>query len=271
MSNPRYAKYEYLEISVEQGIAYLVLNRPDKYNAVNLQMHYELANVWRDFDDDDEVNVILVSGKKVFCAGGDFEMTTAMTKDHQIHRKVYKDAHDLAMNMINCRKIIIAAVCKVAVGAGCCLALLSDIIITHDSARFRDGHIPIGVGAGDHALFSSWINAMGAPKAKYYLLTGEFINGALADKLNLVTMSLKNMEDVYDEAKKIAIKINNGPRYAIQDTKYSLNQFLRHNAIVGGNLSLSLEMLNFKEPHAKEGLAAIQEKRNPKFDKDSKL
>ena len=106
---------------------------------------------------------------------------------------------------------------------------------------------------------------MGSAKAKYYLLTGQPLSGKLCSDLNLVSLSLPKKEEVLIEAKKVALTISQGPNEAIKDTKFAINSFLKQQALIGGNLSLSLEMLNFKEQDAKEGLKAIMEKRKPKF------
>src|SRR5205814_4270485 len=100
----------------------------------------------------------------------------------EVVAQTMKEARDIVHNMINCDKPIISAINGVAVGAGLAVALLADISIIAEDARLTDGHVRLGVAAGDHACII-WPLLCGMAKAKYYLLTCDFIDGREAERI----------------------------------------------------------------------------------------
>ena len=159
-------------------------------------------------------------------------------------------------------KPIVSAINGVAVGAGLAVALLADVSIIAGSARLSDGHTRLGVAAGDHAAIL-WPLLCGMAKAKYYLMTADFVDGPEAERIGLVTKCVPDAELV-DEALAIAGRLAQGSRTAVQWTKRALNQWMVSNAAVFGE-SLALEMLGFLGPDAAEGVAAVRERRAPEF------
>src|SRR6185312_11285662 len=126
-------------------------------------------------------------------------------------------------NMINLDKPVVSAINGVAVGAGLVVALLSDISIISETARFTDGHTRLGVVAGDHAAIV-WPLLCGMAKAKYYLLTSDFIDGREAERIGLVSKALP-AEQVLPEALAIAERLAAGPTQATALTKRALNHW----------------------------------------------
>jgi enoyl-CoA hydratase len=264
---PPYAtKYQFLKITIneETKVALVELNRPEKFNAMNLRMHYEIGEIWKDLDLDPRIRVVVVAGiGKSFSAGGDMEMIEAMIHDEIIRRQVHRDAKSLLFNMVNMEKIIISAVSGTAVGAGAVTALAADIIIASESATFGDGHSKLGVACGDHAA-AIWPLAMGMAKAKMFLLTGDMLSAKEAENLGLVSRVVPS-GDALKVAMSYAIQLANGPQHALRSTKASMNQWLRHGMLISSDYSMALEMLNFTESDVKEGMLAIQQKRRAKF------
>ena len=130
------------------------------------------------------------------------------------------------------------------------------------TARPSDGHTRSGVAAGDHPAIL-WPLLCGMAKAKYYLMTAEFIDGAEAERIGLVTRCPPD-EDVVAEALAVAERLVRGSRTAVQWTKRVLNQWMMTNAPVFGE-SLALEMIGFLGPDAQECVAAIRDRRRPDF------
>ena len=261
-----HSNYVHLQVEIrkETGVAVVRINRPDKYNAMNMRLHFEIGRVWRDLDADQRVRVIIITGNgPAFSAGGDTDMTLAMTNDVEIRRHVFEDARAIVKEMIECSKPIISAVNGAAVGAGMVVAVLADISIASSTAVFGDGHTKIGVAAGDHAC-AIWPLAMGMAKAKLYLLTGENIPATTAEKLGLISEVVEK-DKVFQRAEELALTLARGPQHALRATKYSLNQWLRQSILTSMDTSLALEILNFSEPDAKEGIQSFIEKRKPKF------
>ncbi|MCH9836533.1 enoyl-CoA hydratase/isomerase family protein, partial [bacterium] len=169
---------------------------------------------------------------------------------------------DIVRTMIDCDTPIVSAINGVAVGAGLAVALMADVSVIDEAAKLTDGHIRIGVAGGDHAV-AIWPLLCGMAKAKYYLLTADFLDGREAERIGLVSKAVATSE-VMPTALGIARKLAAGPVDATQMTKRALNHWLRQ-ALPNFEASLAYEMLNFLGPDAAEGLAALQEKRSPDF------
>jgi enoyl-CoA hydratase len=259
-----FADYQQLAFTRHaDGVLLITLNRPEVYNATDERMHSELARVWRDVSTDPETRVAVITGAgKAFSAGGDLAMVQRMSGDHERVAHMLSEMSDLVYNIINCEKPIVSAVNGVAVGAGVVVALLADISVCAEDARLGDGHVKLGVAAGDHAAMI-WPLLAGMAKARYYLLTGEMLTGAEAERIGLVSLALPR-ERVLDEAMRIAGDLANGSQLAIRWTKRALNNWLRQAGPIFDQ-SAAYEMLGFLGPDVVEGAAALREKRAPRF------
>ncbi|HEX9259122.1 MAG TPA: enoyl-CoA hydratase/isomerase family protein [Acidimicrobiales bacterium] len=245
------------------GVLLITINRPDRYNATDGQLHWELGHVWRDVDDDDDVRVAVITGAgKAFSAGGDLEWIALQTGSYEQTVRVMREARDLVVNMVECGKPIVSAINGVAVGAGLAAALMADVSVIAEDARLSDGHARIGVAAGDHAAII-WPLLCGLAKAKYYLLTADFLDGREAERIGLVSRCVP-AADVLPTALDIAERLALGSRDATRFTKRALNHWVRQ-AVPAFEASLAYEMMNFLGPDATEGVNALREKRPPAF------
>jgi enoyl-CoA hydratase len=249
-----YSQYQHLTFERKShGVVLITINRPEVLNATNDRLHWELTQVWLTLDADDAARVAVVTGAgRAFSAGGDLDMVEANVRE----------ASDIVYNMINLDKPVVSAINGVAVGAGLVVALMSDISIMSESARFTDGHTKLGVVAGDHAAIL-WPLLCGMAKAKYYLLTSEFIDGKEAERIGLVSLCVP-AEQLLPKAFEVADKLALGSQLAIRWTKRSLNNWLRMAGPIFDQ-SIALEMLTFMGEDVREGLQAIREKRAPRF------
>ena len=247
----------------DHGVLLITIDRPEKYNATDEQMHTELSRVWTDVSADDATRVAVITGAgKAFSAGGDLAMVERIAGDYDRVQHMLKEMSDLVYNIINCEKPIVSAINGVAVGAGTVAALLADVAIVAEDAKIGDGHVKLGVAAGDHAAII-WPLLAGMAKARYYLLTGEMITGAEAERLGMVAKALPR-DQVLDEALRVADVLATGSQQAIRLTKRSLNNWLRQ-AGPTFDQSAAYEMLTFMGPDVVEGVAALREKRAPSF------
>ena len=139
---------------------------------------------------------------------------------------------------------------------------MADISIIAEGVRFTDGHVKLGVAAGDHAAML-WPMMCGLAKARYYLLTSDFIEAEEAERIGLVSKCVP-ADQLMDDALALAARLAAGPQTAIRFTKRSLNHWIRNVAPIFEN-SLALEILNFFGPDIAEGHAALVEKRVPQF------
>ena len=258
-----YGSYQHLIIEKESGIARITMNRPEVYNATNGRLHYELGRIWLDIGADDEVRVAVITGAgQAFSAGGDFELIEGFLGDAAAIGNTMKEASDLVYNIVNLDKPVISAINGIAVGAGLAVALLADISIASERARFTDGHIRLGVGAGDHSVII-WPLLCGMARAKRYLLTADFLDAQEAERIGLISMVVPHAQ-LLPTAMEFAMKLATGPQPAIRWTKRALNQWLR---MMGPafDYSLATEMLGFFGSDVKEGLQALKAKRPPHF------
>lgn len=241
----------------------ITLSNPGKLNATDAGLHAELSTVFSDIHASPEVRAVVVTGEgKAFSAGGDLDWIAEQIGNYERTMQVMREAGDIVRTMIECDTPIISAINGVAVGAGLAVALMADISIIDQDTKLSDGHTRLGVAAGDHAV-AIWPLLCGMAKAKYYLLTSDFIDGREAERIGLVSKAVPASE-VLPEALAIAERLALGPRQATMLTKRALNHWLRQ-ALPNYEASMAYESLNFLGPEAAEGLAALREKRRPEF------
>jgi enoyl-CoA hydratase len=244
------------------GVLRITLEAPG-LNAVGPAMHAQLGGVWPVLDADAETRVVVVRGAgRAFSAGGSFDLLEDVASDETARLRVLREARDLVSNMLECSKPIVSAIVGPAVGAGLAVALLADISVAGRSARILDGHTRLGVAAGDHAVIA-WPLLCGMAKAKYLLLTSTSLTGEEAEQVGLVSLCVDD-DAVHDTALGIARDLAVGSQSAIRFTKMALNHWYRQ-AAAAFDASLAYEFLGFAGQDAREGIAAVREKRAPRF------
>ncbi|HET8980907.1 MAG TPA: enoyl-CoA hydratase/isomerase family protein [Solirubrobacteraceae bacterium] len=247
----------------DHGVLLVTIDRPERLNATDEVLHRELATLWRGIAGDPATRVAVITGAgSAFSAGGDLEMIRRMSGDYRRVAAMASEAAELVLGMIDCDKPIVSAINGTAVGAGLAVALMADISIIAREARLTDGHLRLGVVAGDHAALL-WPLLCGMAKAKYYLLTADFIDGAEAERIGLVSRCVPG-DEVLTTALEVAERIATGPQDAARWTKRTLNHWLRA-AIPAFDASVAYEMLSFLGGDVREGAEAISERRAPRF------
>jgi enoyl-CoA hydratase len=248
----------------EPGILWLTLNRPDTLNAADARLHTELVEIWQTIERDPTVRVAVVTGAgRAFSSGGDFKLVEDAYQDLAEIMRILDEARELVYNMLRCSKPIVSAINGPAVGAGLVVALLADISIAAENVRLADdGHVRMGVAAGDHAAII-WPLLCGMAKAKYYLLTSDFVTGREAERIGLVSLCVPD-DQLLDKAMEVAARLATGPRHAIKFTKRALNQWLLQAGPIFDH-SLALEMLGFFSEDMLAGIEALRHKRAARF------
>ena len=260
-----YADFQFLKFDhAPNGVLLITINRPEVMNATNARLHWELTKIWAVVNDDAKTKVAIITGAgdKAFSAGGDLDWIATMVGNPQVISNVMSEASDIVYNMMACDKPIISAINGVAVGAGLAVAMLADISIMAEEAKITDGHVKLGVAAGDHAAIC-WPLLCGMAKAKYYLLTADFIDGKEAERIGLVSLCVPRAQ-LLDKARSVADKLAAGSQQAIRLTKRSLNGWMNMARPIFES-SLAMEMMCFLGEDVPEGVAAVREKRAPKF------
>ncbi len=245
------------------GIAHLVFQPVGGMPVTDDGGHAALAAIWARLDAAPEVKVILVRSEgKAFCAGGELAMVDQMLSSELARQRVMREARELVRGMLECSKPIVSAIHGAAAGAGLAVALLADISIAARNARLVDGHTKLGVAAGDHAVLI-WPLLCGMAKAKYYLLLCDSISGEEAERIGLISRVVE-AEQLQQDALGIAQRLAAASVSALAGTKRSLNHWM-HAAWPAFEASLAAEMMDFGQADAREGVAAIREKRAPVF------
>src|SRR5260370_8913719 len=133
----RYATYTKLTLDYpSKRILRLTFNRPETFNSVDAETHTQLTHIWRDINDDPDINAVIVTGAgKAFSAGGDFELIKSILDNPDARMATWKEAKDLVYNVINCNKPIISAINGVAVAAGLVVRIIAALSIPANPAR----------------------------------------------------------------------------------------------------------------------------------------
>jgi len=260
----RYSAYPSIELDrPAEHVLRITLRAPGRLNAVSGAMHGELAAIWKTVAEDDETRVVLVRGADgAFSAGGDLDLVLEIANDAETRARVFQEARDLVYNVIACPKPIVSAMTGPAVGAGLAVGLLADVSIATPRTTIVDGHTKLGVAAGDHAAIV-WPLLCGMAKAKYHLLLCEPLDGVEAERIGLVSLCVPD-DELEERALAIASRIAAGSQAAIRHTKKALNEWL----LAAGpafDTSLALEFLDMAGADVREGVAAVREKRAPRF------
>jgi enoyl-CoA hydratase len=269
-----YSDYEFLKVEVADRIATLTINRPDRLNAVNGVLHHELEQIWIDLAADSRVNAIIFTGAgRAFCAGGDvkgmaeggFAGSEGSKTGKGRGRGAIQAANGrrLVENILDVEQPIIGAINGDAVGLGATLALLCDITVVSEKARFADTHVKVGVVAGDGGAVI-WPLLIGPHRAKEFLMRGNFISGAEAGRIGMVNYALPP-EQVMTKARELAQELADGPTWAIRWSKLAVNKWLKEQANMIMDTGLAYEMMTFNTWHHKEAVRAFVEKRKPDF------
>src|SRR3712207_3913495 len=190
------SRYETIRAEREDDVLILTLNRPERLNAVNGQMHTELAHIFLDVDRDQESNAVVITGEgRAFCAGGDVSGMTSESGSNLIREgvRVRGEAHQLVEGLLAIEKPMISMVNGPAVGLCATIALLCDVIVAAEDARLGDTHVNVGLVAGDGGAVI-WPLLVGVARAKEYLMTGKLITGTEAAAMGLVNHAVPREE-----------------------------------------------------------------------------
>ena len=260
--------YETLSFTRQGRVLTIIMDRPEVLNAVSHRLHVEMGRVFLEAADDPETDVIVLTGRgAAFSAGGDVRWMADMAagrrgpfvEEVRVMRRIIH-------GVLDCPKPVIAKVNGDAMGFGASIALLCDIVIAADTARFADPHVKLGLVAGDGGAII-WPQLIGFAKARHYLLTGEAVPAPEAERMGLITFAVPAAElDAYVDA--YAGKLARGAQTAIRYTKSATNIALRQLFSSVGETAVAYEGLATYTRDFQEGVASFIEKRRPEYGKD---
>jgi enoyl-CoA hydratase/carnithine racemase len=234
------------EIAVEADgpIRIVRLNRPDDLNAVNHRLHEGLADLWPQISADREARAVLLTGNgRAFSAGGDFAYLREQTVDLDLRRQSLATGKRLVVNMLGCRVPVVAAVNGPAVGLGCSLVSLSDVVYMSERAHLADPHVVVGLVAADGGPIT-WPLHTSLLLAKEYAFTGDRITAERAHAIGLANHVCAH-EELLPAALACARRIASLPRHALETTKRVLNLHLERAVLATIDFALAGEYESF--------------------------
>ena len=233
-----------IRVEADGPVRIVRLARPEQLNAVNDDLHLALTRVWPQLSADAEARVAVVTGEgRAFSAGGDFDLLDRMAKDRVLRRDTIAEGRELVLNMIRCRVPVIAAVNGPAVGLGCSVIALSDVVYMAESAYLSDPHVAVGLVAADGGPLA-WPLHTSLLLAKEYALTGERITASRAAEIGLANHVCPD-DEVLAAALATAHKIAALPQQAVEATKRVLNLHLERAVLATIDFAMASESESF--------------------------
>ena len=232
-------------------------------NAVDDALHRDLTQLFADLRRERDARAIVLTGQgRAFSAGGDFAWFPQLREPGRMEA-LRQDAKQLIWDLVDVELPIVAAVNGPAMGLGASIALLCDVIFMADTATIGDPHVKVGIVAGDGGA-AIWPLLVGPARAKQYLLTGDPLSAAEAERIGLVNRVVPAAE-LDREAMAFAARLAAGAPLAVRYTKLAVNKLVKDALNVAFDTSTALELVTFQSEDHQEALAAIREKRPPVF------
>lgn len=209
-------------VSSDGPVRIVTINRPDQMNAANAAVHRGLTQVWNGIAADPDAAAVVITGAgDAFCAGGDLSWFATFQEDHRARALIIAEARHLVEEMVRFPLPVVAAVNGPAIGLGCSVALLSDIVFMADTATLADPHVAIGLVAGDGGPVI-WPLLTSLLRTKEFLFTGDAIDAANAERLGLANRVIP-ASSVFPDAVAYAHRLAGLPQFALRATKRALN------------------------------------------------
>ena len=256
--------YSTIALKRDNRLLTITLNQPDSFNAVNLRMHEELAEVFIFATADEHSDVVVLTGAgKAFSAGGDLQHIAHNAANPELFENEVRLAKRIVFALLDLEKPLICRMNGHAVGLGATLALLCDVVFAADTAKIGDPHVALGLVAGDGGAVI-WPQLIGFARAKEYLLTGELLTAKKEEEIGLINHCVAASElDTRVEA--FCDRLLQGSTNAIRWTKVLINLELKRIANSMIDAGIAYEAVTQRSADHREGVAALQEKRKPQF------
>ena len=254
-------EFECLIVEPRDGFQVIRLNRPEALNALNTALMAELTAALDAAEADPEIRCMVLTGsQKAFAAGADIKEMSALDYPETYLSDFITRTHERAASF---RKPLIAAVSGYALGGGCELAMMCDIVIAADTAKFGQPEVTLGIGPGIGGS-QRLTRAVGKAKAMDMVLTGRMIDAAEAERCGLVSRVVP-AADLMTEAEAAAAKIASLSPVAVTACKEMVETAFETTLAQGLKSERRLFQALFASEDQKEGMAAFLEKRKPAF------
>jgi 2-(1,2-epoxy-1,2-dihydrophenyl)acetyl-CoA isomerase len=255
---------EPLLFSIENGVATLTLNRPNKYNAVIRDLALEMQSKIIECAENDDIRCLVITGEgKAFCSGQDLKEATDPDSGVDLRQIVNEHYNPLIKLIRKIEKPVIAAVNGVAAGAGANIALACDIVIAKESATFIQAFSNIGLipdSGGTYML----PRLIGLQKATALMMLGEKVAAKEAEDMGMIYKAVPD-DEFKETIDKIAHKLSNMPTKGLGLTKRALNRSFNNTLVTQLEVEEELQATAAQTHDYEEGVSAFLEKRKPKF------
>lgn len=254
--------YKYLNLTKEEGIGILTINRPESLNALNTNVLTELAAAIAEIRADREIRALILTGEgKAFVAGADISEMANMSP--LAGRQFAMLGNEVFTSLEEMETPVIAAINGFALGGGCELALACDIRLASEKAKLGQPEVGLGITPGFGGT-QRLMRVVGPAKAKELIYTGKMIDAMEAYSIGLVN-HVHSVETLMEEAKKMAKEIAAKAPIAVQYAKRAINEGMEMDIKRGLQLEADLFGLCFSTTDQKEGMKAFMEKRKTDF------
>jgi enoyl-CoA hydratase len=244
---PDYDLPNVIRVEADGPVRVVTLARPDALNAINEDLHLALTELFPQLSADTDARAAVITGEgRAFSAGGDFDLLDRMAKDRVLRRDTIAEGRELVLNMIRCRVPVVAAVNGPAVGLGCSVIALSDVVYMAESAYLSDPHVTVGLVAADGGPLT-WPLHTSLLLAKEYAFTGDRISAARAAEIGLANHVCAD-DEVVSTALATAHKIAALPQQAVEATKRVLNLHLERAVLATIDFAMASETESFDTP-----------------------
>jgi enoyl-CoA hydratase len=256
--------YQKLAFRREAGVLHATFNRPEHLNAFGDVMGPEFLRFLNEVVLDNETRVIVLTGAgKAFSAGGDIDAMQRMIDIPGAFEETSARSRLIVSAMLACPKPIIAKVNGAATGLGASVALLCDLVYAASHAKIGDPHVKMGLVAGDGGALI-WPQLVGFARAREYLLTGDLMTAAEAERIGLINRSVP-AEELDATVDAMATRLAQGATKAISWTKTSVNLVLRHLESIVMPAAIAWEDLSARSQDHAEAVRSFREKRPAVF------
>ncbi len=236
-----------IRVEADGPVRIVRLSRPEQLNAINEELHLGLTRLFPQLSADADARVAVITGEgRAFSAGGDFDLLDRMAGDRTLRRDVIAEGRELVVNMIRCRLPVVAAVNGPAVGLGCSVIALSDVVYMAESAYLSDPHVTVGLVAADGGPLT-WPLHTSLLLAKEYAFTGDRISATRAAEIGLANHVCPDGE-VLAAALAAAHKIARLPQQAVEATKRVLNMHVERAVLATIDFAMASESESFDTP-----------------------
>lgn len=257
-------RYRTLAFARRGRILTIRINRPQAMNAVDADLHHDLAHVFDDANGDPDSDVLVLTGEgRAFCAGGDAAWLTTMAESPEAFDAIAPEAKRIVFSLLELEKPILCRLNGPAAGLGATIALMCDVVVAAQSARIGDPHVRMGLVAGDGGAVI-WPQLVGFARAREYLLTGRMIGAAEAERIGLINHSVPD-DQLDAKVDALADELAGGATQAIRWTKVVTNMPLVKLAHELMDPAVAYEMASNRTWDHREAVRAFVEKRAPRF------